>query len=46
MINTCEEGKEAPCEIYEVEDDMPPELETVEADQLKAEIASSNNVDK
>ena len=43
MINTCEEGKEAACEIYEVEDeDAPPELETVEADQLKAEIASSN----
>ena len=46
MIDTTEEGKEAPCEVYEVEDDAPPELETVEADQLKAEQAAANNEDK
>ena len=47
MIDTTEEGKEAPCEVYEVEDDdAPPELETVEADQLKAEQAAENSQDK
>ena len=47
MIDTTEEGKQAPCQVYEVEDEeAPPELETVEADQLKAEQAAANDVDK
>ena len=47
MIDTTEEGKEAPCEVYEVEDDdAPPELETVDSDQLKAEQAAENSQEK
>ena len=46
MIDTTEEGKQAPCEVYEVDDDAPPELETVEADQLKAEQAAASSDDK
>lgn len=45
-INTCEEQKSAKGNESEGDNELPPELETVDADQLKEEQAKLSSADK